>query len=40
MVVTPVYQIGPDDHLLGEAEDTEPTALERVVEHVSGICHL
>ena len=33
------YQVGPNDHLLREAEYSEPAALEGVVEHVSGVSH-
>ena len=34
-----VGEVGPDELLLGEAEDTEPTAFQGVVDHVSGVGH-
>ena len=33
------YQIRPDDHLLGEAEDAKAASLERAVEHVARVRH-
>ena len=34
-----VRQVGPDDLLLGEAEDTQPTAFQGVVNYVSRVGH-
>ena len=34
-----VRQVGPDDLLLGEAEDTQPTAFQGVVNYVSRVSH-
>ena len=34
-----VGEVGPDELLLGEAEDTEPTAFQGVVDHVSRVGH-
>ena len=34
-----VGEVGPDELLLGEAEDTEPAAFQGVVDHVSRVGH-
>lgn len=39
LTVTSVDQVGPDDHLLRETEDTETASLECGVEDVAGIGH-
>ena len=39
LTIAAVDQIGPNDHLLGEAEDSEPASFEGRVEHVAGVGH-
>ena len=34
VVVAAIDQVGPDDHLLREAEDTETSTLQRAIKHI------
>lgn len=39
LTVAAVPQVGPDDVLLGEAEDAEPASSHRGVYDDAGVCH-
>lgn len=37
LTVTSIYKVRPNDHLLREAEDSQPPALQREVVYVPGV---